>query len=57
MKIETFGKIAITERDGEPYIEISDFTVTEGDLADLQLFALRFASKAIEKQLKVINGL
>ncbi len=49
MEIKTFGKIIVTERNGKPHIEIRDFEVDKGTGAQLTLFAIKYAIRALRK--------
>jgi len=54
MIITKFGKVVITERNNEPYIEINEFEADcegSGTSAEVSLYAIRYAIRALQNSL------
>jgi hypothetical protein len=51
MKIQKFGKIVVTQKNGKPYIEVNDFEVDNGTSQSLMLFALKYAVRALRSSI------
>ena len=49
MIVTKWGSVSVTERNNEPYIEVSGFEVDGGSQVELSLYAIQYAIRALQE--------